>query len=65
MYLADIFTLPINIAGIPSISVPGGLIEGLPAGIQLMARPFDELSLLRAAYAFEEATPWHAQRAEV
>ena len=69
MYLTDVFTLPINIAGVPGISVPGGFVEDagkrLPVGIQLMARPFDELSLLRAAYAFEQATPWHSERAEV
>jgi aspartyl-tRNA(Asn)/glutamyl-tRNA(Gln) amidotransferase subunit A len=58
MYLADVFTLPINIAGIPSMSVPGGYVDGLPVGIQLMAKPFDEASLFRAAYAYEQATAW-------
>jgi aspartyl-tRNA(Asn)/glutamyl-tRNA(Gln) amidotransferase subunit A len=69
MYLSDIFTLPVNIAGIPAISVPAGFVpdEGvsLPVAIQLMARPFDELALLRAAYAFEQATEWHTRRPEV
>jgi len=69
MYLSDVFTLPVNIAGIPSISVPAGFAtwqdESLPVGIQLMARPFDELSLLRVAYAYEQATEWHKVRAEV
>jgi len=69
MYLSDIFTLPQPIAGIPSISVPAGFAswqdESLPVGIQLMARPFDEQSILRVAYAYEQATPWHTQRAEV
>jgi aspartyl-tRNA(Asn)/glutamyl-tRNA(Gln) amidotransferase subunit A len=67
MYLSDVFTLPVNIAGIPSISVPAGLIEGpaeeqLPVGMQIMARPFDEESILRVAYAYEQATEWHKQR---
>ena len=70
MYLSDIFTLPINIAGVPGVSVPAGFVDGadgerLPVGIQLIARPFDEATLLRAAYAYEQATPWHEQRAEV
>jgi aspartyl-tRNA(Asn)/glutamyl-tRNA(Gln) amidotransferase subunit A len=70
MYLSDVFTLPINIAGIPSMSLPAGFVFGdreelLPVGIQLMARPFDEASLLRAAYAFEQATEWHKVRPEV
>jgi len=69
MYLADIFTLPVNIAGIPGISIPAGFVEEdgarLPVGIQLMGKPFDEASILRVAHAYEQATPWHRQRAEV
>ena len=64
MSLSDVFTLPINIAGIPSISVPAGFVEGdreeqLPVGMQIMARPFNEESLLRVAYAYEQTTSWH------
>jgi aspartyl-tRNA(Asn)/glutamyl-tRNA(Gln) amidotransferase subunit A len=62
MYLADVFTLPINIAGIPGISVPAGFVGGLPVGVQLMARPFDEASLFRTAYAYEQATEWHTTK---
>ena len=58
MYLSDIFTLPVNIAGIPGISVPGGFSEGLPVGVQILAKPFDEASLFRVAYAYEQATAW-------
>jgi len=58
MYLSDIFTLPVNIAGIPGISVPGGFSEGLPVGVQILAKPFDEASLFRVAYAYEQATDW-------
>jgi aspartyl-tRNA(Asn)/glutamyl-tRNA(Gln) amidotransferase subunit A len=65
MYLSDVFTLPINIAGIPSMSVPGGYVEGLPVGIQLMARPFDEASLFRAAFAYEQATRWGDTKPEL
>lgn len=55
MYLADILTVPANIAGIPAISVPCGTAHGLPVGLQLMGRMFGEETILNAALAFEEA----------
>ncbi|MCP4672384.1 MAG: Asp-tRNA(Asn)/Glu-tRNA(Gln) amidotransferase subunit GatA, partial [Desulfobacula sp.] len=56
MYLSDIFTLSANMAGIPGISVPAGFSsKGLPIGIQMMAKRFDEMTLLRAGYGFEQA----------
>ncbi len=61
MYLNDIFTIPANIAGIPSISIPAGLVEGLPVGLQFMAGALQENNLFRAAYAFEQSTDWHKQ----
>jgi len=62
MYLADIFTIPVNLAGLPGVSVPCGFAEGLPVGLQLVGRPFDEPTVLRAAAAYQEATDWHLQR---
>jgi aspartyl-tRNA(Asn)/glutamyl-tRNA(Gln) amidotransferase subunit A len=59
MYLNDVFTLPVNIAGLPGISVPGGFVDGLPVGLQLIGKPFDESTVLRAAHAHEQATDWH------
>jgi aspartyl-tRNA(Asn)/glutamyl-tRNA(Gln) amidotransferase subunit A len=60
MYLSDIFTISANLAGIPGISLPCGLnSQGLPIGLQLLARPFDEPTLLRAASAFQQATAFH------
>jgi aspartyl-tRNA(Asn)/glutamyl-tRNA(Gln) amidotransferase subunit A len=62
MYLADVFTVGANLAGLPGISVPcGRTAEGLPIGLQLVARPWEEASMLRMADAFESATPWHTQ----
>jgi aspartyl-tRNA(Asn)/glutamyl-tRNA(Gln) amidotransferase subunit A len=63
MYLNDIFTIPVNLAGLPGISVRCGWSLGsLPIGLQLIGRPFDEATLLRVAYAYEHATPWRARR---
>lgn len=62
MYLNDIFTQPANIAGLPAISVPGGMVDGLPVGLQLTASHLQEEKLLRAAHAYEQATEWHTLR---
>lgn len=58
MYLADVFTVSANLAGIPAISVPCGLVEGLPAGLQLTGRAFGEATLIRAAAAYERSRPF-------
>jgi aspartyl-tRNA(Asn)/glutamyl-tRNA(Gln) amidotransferase subunit A len=64
MYLSDIFTIPANLAGIPAISVPCGFdASSLPIGLQLMAKPFAEETLLRTAHAYEQSTSWHQKRA--
>ncbi|OLC57577.1 MAG: aspartyl/glutamyl-tRNA amidotransferase subunit A [Chloroflexi bacterium 13_1_40CM_4_68_4] len=62
MYLSDVDTLPVNIAGLPAISVPCGLSRGLPIGLQIIGRAFDEARLLRVAHAYEQATPHHQWR---
>lgn len=60
MYLSDIFTIPANLAGLPAVSIPCGQDhKGLPVGMQLMAKPFDEETLIKAAHAFERATEHH------
>ena len=65
MYLNDIFTIPVNIAGIPAVSIPAGFSDSLPVGLHLMARPLGEDTLLRIAYAYEQATDWHHQHPSV
>ena len=66
MYLVDAFTLPANLAGLPGISVPGGFTAGgLPMGLQLLAPHWQEMLLLQAAYAFQEATEHHHRRPEL
>ncbi len=65
MYLSDVCTLPINIAGVPAISIPAGFAGGLPVGMQLITKPFGEETIFKIAYAYEQATEWHKQRAEV
>ena len=63
MYLSDIFTISINLAGNPGISVPCGFTsDHLPIGLQIVGRPFEESSILHAAYAFEQATEWHKKK---
>ena len=61
MYLNDVFTLPVNIAGLPGISVPAGFVAGLPVGLQIIGKPFDEATVLRAARAYERTASWGEQ----
>jgi aspartyl-tRNA(Asn)/glutamyl-tRNA(Gln) amidotransferase subunit A len=62
MYLSDVCTLPINIAGLPAISVPAGFADGLPIGMQIIGKPFDEETILHVAFAYEQATDWHKRK---
>jgi len=62
MYLSDVCTLPINIAGVPALSIPAGFADGLPIGMQIIGKPFSEETLLNIAYAFEQATDWQKKK---
>lgn len=62
MYLSDVCTLPINIAGVPAISIPAGFADGLPIGMQIIGKPFDEGTILRIAFAYEQASDWHKRK---
>ena len=64
--LLTLLTRPFNITGMPAISVPCGFDErGLPVGLQIVGRPFDEATVLRAADAYEQATLWHTMRPDL
>ncbi|WP_308636058.1 Asp-tRNA(Asn)/Glu-tRNA(Gln) amidotransferase subunit GatA [Paenibacillus silvisoli] len=65
MYLNDICTIPVSLAGIPAISVPCGFADGLPVGLQIIGKAFDERTVLRAAHAFEQHTEHHKQRPQL
>lgn len=62
MYLSDIFTISINLAGVPAISIPCGFGKGLPIGLQIIGRHFDEEAIIRAAYTFEQNTDYHKKK---
>ncbi|MCC7165825.1 MAG: Asp-tRNA(Asn)/Glu-tRNA(Gln) amidotransferase subunit GatA [Anaerolineae bacterium] len=62
MYLADVLTLAQPLAGIPAITLPAGFSDGLPVGMQIMARAFDEAKMLRVAYVYEQTTGWHKRK---
>jgi aspartyl-tRNA(Asn)/glutamyl-tRNA(Gln) amidotransferase subunit A len=63
-YLADIFTLPASLAGLPGMSVPAGFDSGMPVGLQLIGNYFHEAKLLNIAHRFQQATDWHARTPE-
>ena len=66
MYLEDIFTVPVNIAGLPGISVPGGFdSENMPIGLQFISKAFDEMTLFKVAYTYEQNTDFHMQKPRI
>lgn len=62
MYLSDLLTIPVNLAGLPGMSIPAGFSEGLPIGLQIIGKHFDEATMYQAAYAFEQATDFHTKK---
>jgi len=59
MYMSDICTVPVNIAGVPAISVPAGFIDDMPIGMQIIGQHFDEETIIKVAYTFEQNTDFN------
>ncbi len=62
MYLNDILTIPVSLAGVPAISIPCGFVDEMPVGLQIIGKPFDEQTVLRVSHAFEQNTDHHKRR---
>ena len=62
MYLSDIYTTAVNLAGLPAVSVPAGFVKGLPVGLQLIGNDFEESKLLRIAHQYQSVTDWHKRK---
>jgi aspartyl-tRNA(Asn)/glutamyl-tRNA(Gln) amidotransferase subunit A len=66
MYLSDIFTISVNLAGLPGLSLPCGFDNaGMPIGLQIIGKHFDEATMLKAAHAYEQATEWHKEKPRI
>jgi aspartyl-tRNA(Asn)/glutamyl-tRNA(Gln) amidotransferase subunit A len=65
MYLSDICTIPVNIAGLPGISIQAGFADNLPIGLQIIGKPFSEKTILNLGHAFQQATGWHRRRPKI
>jgi len=61
MYLSDIFTVNTNLAGLPGMSFPAGMLDGLPVGAQLTGNYFEEVKLLNVAHQYQQITDWHTK----
>lgn len=61
MYLSDIYTIAVNLAGLPGMSIPAGFVDNMPVGVQLIGNYFDEAKLLNVAHQFQQETDWHAR----
>jgi len=61
MYLSDIYTIAVNLAGLPGMSIPAGFAQSMPVGLQIIGNYFDEARLLNVAHRYQQVTDWHTQ----
>jgi aspartyl-tRNA(Asn)/glutamyl-tRNA(Gln) amidotransferase subunit A len=64
MYLQDIYTIAVNLAGLPGMSIPAGFSNGLPVGLQIIGNYFDEARMLNVGHAYQQVTDWHTKMPE-
>ena len=64
MYLQDIYTIAVNLAGLPGMSIPAGFSNGLPVGLQIIGNYFDEARMLNIGHAYQQVTDWHMRMPE-
>ena len=65
MYLSDVCTIPINIAGLPAVSIPAGFSNNLPVGMQIISKPFGEHTIFKIGHAFQQITDWHKKHPSI
>jgi aspartyl-tRNA(Asn)/glutamyl-tRNA(Gln) amidotransferase subunit A len=65
MYMNDVLTVPVNMAGLPGMSIPAGFSDNMPVGLQIIGKPFDEETMYKAAYTFEQSTDFHKQTPKI
>ena len=61
MYLTDIYTIALNLAGLPGMSIPAGMANNMPVGLQIIGNMFTEAKMLNVAHQYQQATDWHTQ----
>jgi aspartyl-tRNA(Asn)/glutamyl-tRNA(Gln) amidotransferase subunit A len=64
MYLSDIYTIAVNLAGLPGMSIPAGLVDNKPVGLQIIGDVFQEARLLNVAHKYQQVTDWHRRAPE-
>ncbi|STA93499.1 aspartyl/glutamyl-tRNA amidotransferase subunit A [Clostridium cochlearium] len=65
MYLIDIYTVPVSVAGLPAMSIPCGMVDGLPIGLQIIGNYYKEDDIFNIAYSYEQSTQWHKMKPQL
>lgn len=65
MYLIDVYTVPVSVAGLPAMSIPCGMVDGLPIGLQIIGNYYKEEDIFNIAYSYEQSTEWHKMKPQL